>query len=232
MPQRKKISRKKPVRVRRKAARNSRKGYNLAVPYAKVQSPIAERAFMKLRYVDAINLTITGGLLNNPVTFQSSLFAPRPSGGHQPLYYDQWTPMYTRYRVYGIKYHITFVNRATNECFWAGVRHQESATAETSLQTLLERGDAKMKMGTGTGAMKNTLVVKGYMSVAKTLGLAYTVVKNDDQFTAVVGANPTRMAYLPIYVTSNTASGLHVFEATVRLTYYCEMFDQVPVGAS
>lgn len=230
MPYKKKNIRRK-TKVRRK--KGSRKNGTTNVPYTKNASPIAERAFMKLRYVDVTNITIAGSLLTTAIGFQSSLAAPRYVGtGHQPLYFDQWCTMYSRYRVYGVKYHFTIINRSTNECFWAGVRHQDTNVSETSLQTLLERGDAHMKIGTSVNSAGNVVVIKGYLSVAKTLGIALTAIKNDNEFGASVVANPSRMAYLPLYILSNLTSGNVVFEVTCRLTYYCEMSDQVAVGAS
>lgn len=217
---------------RRKYSKSIGSGYNIKTPVTRFISGVPERLFTKLRYVDVVNATVVAGVLSSFNYFQSSLFSPRNTGGHQPLYFDQWTPMFTKYRVYGIKYHVTIANRATNESYWFGIRHQESPTAETSLQTLLERNDSKVKQGGSVNGSQAIKVIKGYMDVSKTLGLSRTVVKNDDQYSSAVGTSPTVMAYLVPYILTNIASGTAIFEVTFRMTFYCELFNQVAVAAS
>lgn len=209
--------------------------YNIKTPVTRIMNGVPERLFTKLRYVDCMNWTVTGSVLSGGSSFayfQSSIYAPRNSGGHQPLYRDQWANMFSKYRVYGIKYHITCVNRATNESFWFGVRHQEDTTTETSIQTILERNDAKVKMGSSVNNSNNLRVIKGYMDVAKTLGKSKSSIRAEDNFSADIGSNPNNMAYLFPYILSNLASGSATFEFTFRLTYYVELFNQVAVSAS
>lgn len=226
----------RPRTQRRRTVRRStyrkRRSYNAATPYVKTVSGVPERMFTKLRYVDCITSVINVGVVTNPVTFQTSLSAPRTSGGHQPLYYDQWTQMYYKYRVYGISYNFTFINKSTVESVWVILRHQDVSAADSGLQTILERRDSRSRFVAPIGSSRNVVTIKGYMSTAKATGYALTSIKNDDQFQANFNTNPALMAYLAMYLSSTGSSGTVTLDITCRMTYHCELFLQVPVAAS
>lgn len=200
-------------------------------PFARLNG-FPERMFLKLRYCDCMNTSVTGGVFSTMPYFQSSLYQPRGSGGHQPLSYDQWCSFYQKFRVYGIGYDFQICNKATNEAVWFGVRHQTSTAQEISIQTLLERGDSKVKMLGSVNSGFATTHIRGYMDVANTLGINKQRVRDDDQFCSPSNQNPAIMAYLIPYLLSNTTSGSHTFEFTIRLTYYCEMYNQADFQAS
>lgn len=210
-----------------------RRGYNVKTPITRVLNGVPERLFTKLRYVDTVAFTTaTPNLLNVPFYFQSSLYAPRNTGGHQPLYFDQWCNMFSKYRVYGIAYHFTCCNRGYNEPFWFGVRNQDNASYETSLQTLMERNDSKMRMASSVNSGNNTVVIKGYCSVASCIGVTRSAIKNDDKYSALINASPAEMAYVVPYYTQILAAGSATTDFTFRLTYYCEFYNQTSVVAS
>jgi len=193
---------------------------------------------VKLSYCDVMQWKINPGVLNNPVQFMTSLYNPRgsPAGGHQPYWYDQWMPttttygMYGRYRVYGIKYHITVQNRGMNESWYVGVRPQKDLNVETNLQTLMERKDSKVLIG-GSVNSNARCVLKGYMSTAKALGVSTTEIKNEEWFAADYNANPVKQAALMVYASHNY-TGSFTFDATIRLTYYAELFGRSTPVAS
>lgn len=204
---------------------------NVRTPVTRMIAGVPERMFTKLNFVDVATISFFGGVLYSAPYYMSSLYAPKNGSAHQPLYFDQWTNMFTKHRVYGIKYHITCVNRATNEAFYFGVRHQEDTAIESSLQTLMERNDSRIKMRSSVNSGFNACIIKGYMDTAKTVGHAKSSIKNDDNFIGTSSSSPNKMAYLVPYISSNLAGDV-TFEYTVRLTFYCEFFNQVAVSAS
>lgn len=211
--------------------RPTRRGRNIGNMVKASLPTIPQRLFTKLRYCDVVTASVTAGVLNSLPYFKTSIYAPRSSGGHQPLYYDQWAAIYHRYCVYGIKWSATCVNHATDEAFWFGIRQQDNATAETSLQTLLERGDCKIGMGSSRNSGRNTVFVKGYMSTRKATGVTKYTVSGDNEWSANIDNDPASMAYLFPYILTNAGSTT-TFEITYRLTYYVQMFNPLSVTAS
>lgn len=191
--------------------------------------------FVKLSYCDVLNWNIAASVLNNPLQLQTSLNNPRrsPASGHQPYWYDQWTPnIYTKYRVYGIKYHLTVMNKALNESWYVGVRPQLAATAETNIQTLMERKDAKVRMGSSVNSGNNRIILKGFIGTAKTLGIPRSEVKTEEWFAADYNADPIKMAYLYFYASHNFATSTISFDVTLKCTYYAELFGKATPVAS
>lgn len=212
---------------------------NALKPYVKVNRamPVPDRQYIKMRYVDVINnRTVTAGLLNLLGTdyyYRSSLFSPRGDGsGHQPMWYDQFAGhLFQMYCVHGIGYKITLNHRASDSAFYLVVRHQNTTTQETSLQTVMERNDVKRRVGGGWAGSKGLVTVSGYMSVAKTLGVSPREIGTEDSYSAGYGVNPAIMAYLFPYVATSSSTDA-VFDASVELIFYCSMFKRSFPGSS
>lgn len=200
----------------------------------KVMNYIPDRMMVKLVYDDVIMYQVSGGgLMNCVAAFKNSLQNPRiqPPGGHRPLMYGQWIQTYSKYRVYGIKYTIRVKNRAGIPEAWyliARGHKKDNGGAwapDLNLQTLLERREAKWKMG-GSWAK-----LSGYMSVAKVAGVPGSQIKNEDDWCAQTNTDPVEQCGLFFYMSQNNGN-TQPFDINVRLTYYAEMFNRVSVGAS
>lgn len=224
--------RKRPAFRRRKTFSRQRRPRK-AKMYRQIQFAYAPpRKFLKFRYADAMSYTVNSGVLTFVYAFQSSLFSPRDSGGHQPLCYDQWCPgFYGRYRVYGIKYNFTFINSKIDETWYAFVEHENDMPSTSSLQTMMERIIAKARVGGSYRSSNNKINIKGYMDVAKTLGVSKNTVMNEQDYQAAYNTNPTRMAFLRPYLSHNNAS-TQTFDVIARLTYYAVLEDRVWQSAS
>lgn len=78
--------------------------------------------FRNMEYIEILGLASgAAGVVGTTYTFNlSSLYQPR-SGGHQPTFYDQLTPLYNFYRVTSVRIVCTFNALAANTCFpiWA-----------------------------------------------------------------------------------------------------------------
>lgn len=187
----------------------------------------------KLKYTQNFTLTINTGTSGSAFgnvatqTFQSSLYDPDFTGtGHQPIYFDTLTPnVYGYYRVYGIAYTIMAMNTNTTQMMPVCIEYSSYSTPKTvstpaDWQTLTEiPGMRKYQINpAGMGPR----YMKGYMSVAKTLGVPGAAVRTDDRFRALYNSNPADMAYIHFYVTSGNVSASNICQLQVQLTYYCE----------
>lgn len=200
-------------------------------PYTKVmKQPVSDKIFTKLRYSEGVTMTMaTGGLLYN-YTFQSSIFDPDlTSTGHQPLWRDTYATMYNRYRVNGIAYRFFVRNTDVQQISMFFVQHSSVTTLDTSINTLIERGTARRYY---LDAMQGrTNLIKGYLSVAKTYGMSREQFAADDGFDALIGANPTKMAYLHM-MGAHRHTGQNTLNVQVELTYYVEFFDRINISGS
>lgn len=192
---------------------------------------VPDRMFMKFRWAQITTWSVPSTTMSNQAVFYSSLASPFGTA-HQCLWYDQWCPnIYTRYRVYGIRYDITVSNRNTSEGWWLAVRPQNTLVPETNMQTLIERNDSKIRMGGSWGGNRSSVRVKGYMGVAKTMGITRSEVKNEEWYAADYNANPVKQAALYVYVQQNNAAAV-LMDVTIKLTYYAELFGKAVPGQS
>jgi hypothetical protein len=175
----------------------------------------------------------SAGTVNQGVVFQSCLWKPSAhNSGHQPLWFDQWALIYSRCRVKGMKYTITATNDAFSQAIFM-VRHQPVSSGETSIQTIEERTDVRTRVLGPKSSGYDTHTFKGYMSVAKTLGVSPKTINADDKYAATTystsipsnTAIPASMAYLSTYHRCANAGNMW-FNA--KITLYAELFDRSP----
>lgn len=204
----------------------------------KILRTIPDRMLVKLTYIDTFrnaNIALDGSgrpSVQRVKTYKSSLYDPDFAvGGHQPLWYDQYQVLYQKYRVHGIKYDIIVNNNGQNETFYLMVRPYSSALIEVNYETLMERGNCHWRQGGSVNSGSDRVRMKGYMNVAKTLGISKRQVSLDDKFESNWGTDPATMAYLNLYVANWLGSGT-TLTYTVKLTYYCSFHDRVTPNGS
>lgn len=199
-------------------------------PYTKInRMPVPERIFTKLRYSEVLSTTTAVANSLYPYLFQTSIHDPDFTGvGHQPLWRDQMATLYNRYRVFGIKYKITWKNTQINQLAIGYVKHSDNSTTETNFNTLTERREGKhVALDSANGRCNYTY---GYLSIPKCFGMSKKEFYDDDGFIAAIGANPAKMAYLHVYLMSLLAGA--VFNVFVDLEYYVEFLDRVDIASS
>lgn len=214
---RKNLRRRRPVRRQRGFRRVSRRV--VGVPSAR---------YAKLSYCDTVGGTVTAYLYNT-WTWQSSLYDPYAlMGGHQPMYFDQFATLYRKYTVLGIGYTFQVVTDAsTNGPLFATVTTSGNLTAPSSLSMARERKGTKET--TVSHGYRGHL--KGYISVKNVLGLTAGQLRIDDQYSALVSANPAIPAYMHLQLFNLCPNNITAY-ISCRLTFYCRFFDPIDVGQS
>jgi len=203
--------------------------------------------FVKLKYIDWQRYTHTANVFDLFAMYQSSANHPLERDivtlnvGHQPMYFDQLSALYKYYRVFGIKYKFTFQATTTDESFRVVVKHQDTNIAEVNNYTgyygAVERGNCKTGDGGTRNGSHDRVTIKGYLSVAKTLGVARSAITYEDNFqgnmnnsvTQFSGTNPPRMAFLALYVHCTNAVG---FDVKTELEYFTRISDTTPIPIS
>lgn len=227
------VRRKPAVRRRMRAAVRKRRVYaSRATPVRLSRATgFAKSMLVRLRYCDMLNkaVSISTTPFDNSAyhIFQTSLYDPDLTGsGHQPLYFDQLCSSsgpYTRYRVYGIGYHIWAMNTNTSQIMPMVVLHSAQQADLHSLPwSQIEEQPGARVVNIGPSGARPTYV-KGYMSIAKTLGLSKSDIRTEDDFEAAYNSTPVRSAFLHLYVSSGNVSTGNNCQIRVKLTLYAEL---------
>lgn len=220
MPIKRRIYRRRRPTYRRRTRRVTRRLVR-RVPLP-VALGVSKYRFAKLSYCDLCSGTVN---VNNFISFsyQSSLYDPYvPVGGHQPMFFDQFAAMYQRYTVMGIAYNIDLhTDQSAAGPLFVTVTPSSIGSTPSSISVARERPGTRET----TCALGFKGRLKGYISVAKILGVDRRKLLTDDQYSAVVTTNPSQMAFLTLQVWNSSGTAAIPVYISLRLTYYCRFFD-------
>lgn len=217
---------------RRRFANAKRRFYGRRIPKS-MSTPVPFKAFKKLFYTHTGQITC-GFHSTVPMTgYQlfrvNSIFDPDYTGvGAQPLWADQFNLLYGRYRVHGMKYKLTVTCADNNRMTQIALCPAVNATLETTWQTMAERSESRVIIVPPVGATPK--VVRGYIPTGRIWGLTKQQMKEDEDFIALFGTNPTKTTILQIYGVTSAASA--VIDFKLDMTFLTELIDRVKIGGS
>lgn len=213
--------RRRPTMRRRRPAARTNRRYVSRVP-RRIPMGVSRYKFAKLPYCD-LEATSVSASSSVAWTYQSSMYDPyAPVGGHQPMFFDQYAAMYRKYTVLGIAYELqACTDGATTGPLIVIATPSADSTPPTSISIARERPGSKETIVSNN--YKGRL--KGYMSVAKTLGVSRRNILNDDIYSALVSTNPANVANLFVQAFNSSAGYAVSVYITLRLTYYVRFFD-------
>lgn len=193
--------------------------------------PRGKRVLLKY----ATQLTLTTAASTGLPAFHrynlNSLFDPDNTGvGHQPHFFDQLTPMYTRYRVDNCSYRVT-VGGGTRD-HWVSVLVASNTTFAPSAvaidQSLEQRGNKWAKYSKDGPKC----VIQGNVSLHKLMGLQKKAFMADDFQQSIVTASPLQPAILTVATQACDKTASDPIEFMVELWYDSHMFIPTAVGQS
>lgn len=230
----KKNYRKRNYRKRgaKKAPYRKRKAkYQKAVITRMKGSGFSDSMFVKLNYVDYIQLR-PGTMYSQYVFRGNSLFDPDYTGtGHQPMYFDQYAAIYGRYRVAGCSIKVDSVNASGTSSLYFILFPSTDVATLTSISLALEQGRARAPRVIPAGNTGENGRIKTYCSTRKAVGLTKGQAM-DDSLTATVGSTPSQVWYWNCFWESTDNSSNVVANVIVKLTYYVQFFDRMPSAQS
>ncbi len=149
----------------------------------------------KMSYTTTGTLAPAAGVLTS-VTFRAnSVYDPYfPVGGTTAAGYFFASQIYNKYRVLGCTASITFANLGSTP-LEAFVTASPLNSASLNFDTALAQRYVWRKALAATGGQSNaehSIVVP----IAKVYGVAESIVRNEDDFSAVIGGNPNNVVYL------------------------------------
>lgn len=200
---------------------------------------------VKLKYQD--NWVCTGGPDGYAIYKLNSLFDPLTSlngnittvtaqqSNAQPLYRDQWATMYDQYRVYACKVKLDMLTGGDSNASTLGGRvavyASDTAISGETVAVSAARPGAIYKILNVGGGPKH---IKMYVPIHKAVSTKKQTVATEDDFSALMGASPSRTAVLNINVDSTSGGGTTAVAlyCDVTLTYYVELYNRIDVAGS
>lgn len=214
-PKTRKTMKRKPRRYRRKTKITSmvRSG----------TSPIPDVYKTTLNYSDLITLSYSGTTTNYQFNLNNLNDPNRTGTGHQPNGYDQLATLYTRTRVTGASYVITFSNGSATyqaECL---VQLNANTSLNTTFADAIETRYVKRVTLDPYGSESKT--VRGRVDLPKLFGVTRAHLLTDDDYVAGIGGNPANQCCLNIWVQNiSTGTAITVY-ARVNIKYNVDFYE-------
>lgn len=196
--------------------------------------PFTTGGLYKLPFSESFAITANGTLGTAAITYQYGLSGPYDPrinlGGMQPIQWDQVSPMYERYWVWGAKVTVTF-NNPSNDGMLVGFRIRGSTnTLATSGLTIAEIKETELTKSRWVNNSGNqTRVFKAYIRPWQILGITKTQY-NNLEYSAQTTAVPTVQPVLePFALHTVTGEDAATIRCTVRIVYYIQMTNKISV---
>lgn len=186
---------------------------------------------MRIKFITNYQIlaTATGvGSANDFVFNANSLFDPFGTAGtRQPLYYDQYSALYNKYKVHACGIKITMLNQVVATPTYSNSNYRVVLLPSTDTEAITDSwAMVQQPYAKETFTFLNTKVgrMKHYMSTRKVYG---TQVK-DTNYEATNGSNPTNMWYWRLIISKQDGSAIAAgdFIVEVKFIQYATMFDR------
>lgn len=188
-------------------------------------SGFPDRIRLKQKYSEIVYIS------TSPVMTQfraNGMFDPQvAAGGHQPLYFDQLSQLYARYKVISASCNIEFINRNAVDAIGVCIFPTSDPTTITYTSALEQQFDIpNVVVPVAQGGVKR---LTAYEKSAKMLGAKL----QDDQAWGSVSADPVSLWYFNICVENmSSIPTATTGQFRVVIEYYAEWFDRFTVTAS
>jgi len=164
---------------------------------------------VKLKYVDEIGFA-SSALMQNYNYVANSVFDPNNTAtGHQPMFYDQWSAVYTHYTVLASKITVTPIHASTTDVnpAYVGINlstHSNALSTDfTSVNSLLENPYTTPPILCGnynksTAVGQNSLTAVDCKFKANSF-FGVKDVRDGSAYSADTSSNPSQLAFYRIY---------------------------------
>lgn len=179
---------------------------------------LSNKAIVKLRYVDNRVLNSTAVSLGRHVFSCNSLYDPDYTGaGHQPLGFDEWSTLYTYYKVLGAKITVNAVNGTGEPQLVHLVRLDDPAPAG-GMSALMEQAHGSWSHLAGSqGGVSNMILTSTYSAKKQ-----FPNLDKDDSLRANVGSSPAEQMYWVISSQRTDAAGTADVGVSTCIEYIVE----------
>ncbi len=219
-------------------SRNSKNSFNktkksVVTTMTSVMGGFPDRVRVRLKYVTNVTMTPNGLTAADYVFSGNGCFDPDiTSTGSQPANFDDWSGVYSRYRVWGSTLRWNVGNTASGTVdltsFVVGPRHLSTALTTRTQQEYFQAQPY-------TRYFKSIIYANGRsdqqgsctMSTAKFLGLSRSEFEGNDDVASLVSANPAHQWYWHCVVSSDDQSSSTIHYVNFVVEYDVEFWDRV-----
>lgn len=152
------------------------------------------------------------------------------STGHQPAYFDTYSEVYSRYKVYGSSINVAFANSTNDLSLLAIIPNSVNLGVGSAPSAMLDLPRARWRTVGAANIMTSSLSHSA--STNEVLGLTSRQIEDDD-YSAVTSSNPAQLWYWNLYATKVDTTNLNVdIVVVVRIVYDVKFFDKIFITPS
>lgn len=216
MPPKRKYQKKRQYRRRRPYRR--RRTYPMLRAMG-TPSGMPTTRIANLRYVQKDQLSSTSGVMGSVSYNANSVYAPRSSGGHQPMGFDTWASMYNHYVVLGsrikVSWSLASSSSTTNDMVCGIMLNDDGVLGYAQYDGVIESRKGGHQMLHIQRGQKNNYA---NFSAKKFFNLK-DVKDNVSRIGAHVSASPTELAKFIVWGQSLDLLTSNVLDYVVQIEY-------------
>jgi len=181
--------------------------------------PIPSEYHATFKYSSRVSISGAAATVSSYAFRLNGLFDPDFTGaGSQPMYYDQFSALYSKYRVLGARWSITLCNEASGAVVVAVCPSmQNSVDVDMAANTQQLRAKTFILGAVnGAGCIKQA---KGGCRMAEVWGVPEAAVKQEDDWAALTTGNPNNVVYLWLSTTGVSTGATTLLRAWVTISY-------------
>jgi len=186
-----------------------------------IGTPDSVKVWLRYKYLEDVSATL--GAPRQRAFRGNSLYDPDATGtGNQPLFFDQWSALYSLYYVDRSVIKVTVTNKSTTQPVQVTIVPWVSSTITTNWNTLLEH--SKTRAGTAVSIYNPPLNLQ-HSELTRTM---FGVQPYDIQFRGSTTSNPSSMWYWHVGVYDPAGSGATVnYYIQVEILYHVTFSQRV-----
>ncbi len=220
---------------KKQRAKKSAKVYNEVSPQYMIQTRAIGTGFpdttrTTLQYTDTF--VISGASYQTIYSFRgNSVYDPDyTSAGHQPAYFDTFSSVYSRYKVYGARIHVSLFNITSKASCFAIIPSSNALALGAAQYALLDLPRSRW-VPVGSSAIEPARISHN-ASTCQILGLTSRQVEDDD-YSAIVSANPSSLWYYNLYLFNVDSAVLAPsVSVVVQIFYDVKFYDRQDITPS
>lgn len=197
-----------------------------------VNTGFPDRMIVKMPYYEDFTLINAASVNANYFWNVNSIWDPNRSGvGHNPSGYAQYSQIYNRYRVIGVKvrclYTIQQIAGGPTAYPLRAYLYAGNESVQGGSYEQLEQPHTKQALLMPDGS-KNAVTLTKYFAIPRLAGQTSNSYRGSDRYQAIFGASPSEVITL--------TAGVHAMQSgqfvtpsvscAIHMTYYVELFDR------
>lgn len=184
--------------------------------------PLSNVMPVSFHYSDRIALNPSAlGAVAQFIFRLNSVHDPDFSGvGHQPVGYDQLSPIFERYQVYKVDFQFVFANRSTTDNQRVGYRVSDTSTTDTNPNVNIENGNCEWDIVGTVNAQPKKFT--GSIYINDVHGITYKQYMSNDDYGAAFGSNPVEEAYIVVWG-DGLGDDTDPIDVAVHLVYHTKL---------